>query len=115
MHRTKISLYGKTAHESVEMLKGWRSDCMLLKDTLAASLEDCTFFLTPGAYTRIFGVQHLLEGTNLRPNFEEGEDKRRVGTMFGIQAHSPIFLKDGLRDLQGLSDFQIEFRVMEPE
>lgn len=112
MLRDKISLENNTAEEIVHRMNDWQKEIELTRSVMLGGdgVYD-EFFMTPGAFTRLYAVADQLLDTHLGRNAET-TDASCVGKLFGIPCRSPIFERPDRRDLEGLADFQLEYRII---
>jgi len=113
MYRDKISIENNTADEIVLLVNDWKQEIEMARSVMLGGdgVYD-EFFLSPGAFARLFYLTDRLLDTELGRNAETASNGC-VGKLLGVRCRSPIFERDATRDLEGLADFQLEYRIVE--
>jgi len=112
MYRDKISIENNTADEIVLLVNDWKQELEITRSVMLGGdgVYD-EFFLTPGAFTRLFAIADRLLDTELGKNGETSVNGC-AGKLLGVRCRSPIFERAAIRDLEGLADFQLEYRIV---
>ena len=111
MYRDKISIVNNTSAEAVQIITQWVQELDVARGVMMdedGMYEE--FFLSPGAYTRLYGVASQIPDTQFVKGLG-GNDPDHVGLLMGISCRSPVFVRSDKRDLEGLADYQIEYRI----
>ena len=111
MYRDKISIANNTSAEAVQIITQWVQELDVSRGVMMdeeGMYEE--FFLSPGAYTRLYGVVDQLPHTEFVKGLG-GNGPDHVGFLVGIPCRSPVFVRSYKRDLEGLADYQIEYRI----
>ena len=105
--RYKISFSNDTTKQAVQRLNMLLEDIKITREFVSADQFREEIFLSPGAYCKLVNAEGLPEGTELKK-----EDEDFVGKIGDIPARSPMFVHPHYRDLEGLGDMQLEYRVI---
>tara|TARA_B100000700_G_scaffold88627_1_gene99986 strand:- start:104842 stop:105180 length:339 start_codon:yes stop_codon:yes gene_type:complete len=110
VHSSKYTLTLPRTNQ-LEQFKLWLDDTLLSRDFLVEEGDAEEFFMTPGAYLRISNLVKPVEGSDT-PSPSGGTI---IGTLCGVRVRSPLFVRSELRDLEGLADMQLEYRIIRSE
>lgn len=106
-HRTKISFEHDTEKQAIQRLNMFLEDISVSRDFVLSDQFREEVFISPGAFCKLVNAQGLPENTHLC----KGRGSS-VGNLGGIPARSPVFSHPHYRDLEGLAEMQIEYRII---
>lgn len=106
-HREKISIDNLTVEQAVQKLVLFLGDIAVTREFVKADDFIEELIVAPGAYCKLAASDMLT----MKLGLKKAEDNR-VGEIEGIPIRSPIYSHPHYQDTEGLSDQEIEYRIL---